>query len=163
MEFKILNFPKTEKTLRNKYSAGLLTTADYWTWYTTGVESIVNEQDFVLTDRYDNERTDVLAYNFYESESTADVLVLINNDNFLWDAPADFDLMWDITDNKMEYLLTLNKLPFEESEYNYWREKMSTKTEKTHDIQSEIVIPNRNTLQKTIRKINEYLEEREVK
>jgi len=163
MEFKILNFNKIERELKNIYTSGNLTVADYWQWYTTGIEKIVNDQDFIITDRYNNERSDILAYNFYENESLADLLILINNDNFIWDTPGDYDLLWDITDNKMNYLRNLNKVDFTQEEIIYWREKMEKKTEEVHQIQSNIVIPKRGSLQKIIRTINNYLENREVK
>jgi len=163
MEFKILNFNKIENQLRNEYYGEKLTITDYWQWYTTGIESLINDQEFVMTQRYDNERSEILAYNFYENEAVADLLVLINNDNFLWDAPADFDLLWDITDNKMKYLEDQNKIAFNEDQKNYWREKMEAKVSSTNSIQSKIVIPDRSYLQRVIRNVNEYLEGREVK
>jgi len=163
MEFKILNFTKKEGIIRNEITGERLTITDYWQYYITGIEKIVNEKDFILTDRYENERAEVLAYNFYENESVSDVLVLINNDNYLWDSPSDYDLIWDIVDNKMNYLRALNKANFNEQEKNYWREKIQDKAEEARNIQSSIVIPNRSSLQKVIRTINQYLEEREVK
>lgn len=163
MEFKILNFQKIEKRLTNETMGEKLQVPDYFQWYIAGISDLTNDQEFVLTDRYDNERTEVLAYNFYENESVADVLVLANNDNFLWDAPADYDLLWDIADNKYQYFRHEHKVNMSVDEEEYWKQKMKDQTVAAHTSQSVIAIPIRSNLQKVIRKMNDFLEEREVK
>ena len=163
MEFKILNFQKVEKQFNHESVGEKLQIADYFQWYISGISDLTNDQEFVLTDRYDNERSEVLAYNFYENESVADVLVLANNDNFLWDAPADYDLLWDITENKYGYFRKEHKVQMSVDEEEYWKQKMRDQTTAAHSNQSVIAIPIRGSLQKVIRKMNEFLEEREVK
>ncbi len=49
-----------------------------------------------------------------------------------------------------------------EEEEEYWRLKMEEKVTATRDIQSKVAVPIRTELQKTIRKINDYLEARKV-
>ena len=163
MNFKILNFDKTEKNLMNERTGELLTVTDYFQWYMTGVESIINNTDFVMTDRYDNERTENISYNFYENENVSDVLVLLNNDNYLFDAPADWDLLQDITDNKLNYYKKQNKVQLTPEEEKYWRNKLEEQSINAHEAQKSIIIPLKSELQKTIRHINEYFEQREVK
>jgi hypothetical protein len=165
MEFKILNFNKTERRLQNEYAGELLTVPDYFQWYISGVENVINENpsSFILTDRYDNERTEVLAYGMYQNENVADLLVLLNNDNFLWDAPADYDLLWDVTENKLQYIEKLHRVDLSEEQELYWRSKMEEKTSETYNTQRTLVVPLKKDLSKIIRKVNKYIEGREVK
>ena len=163
MNFKILNFEKTENRLENETVGEKLQIADYFQYYVAGISELVTEEDFVLTDRYENERAEVLAYNFYGNEAVADVIVLANNDNFLWDAPADYDLLWDIADNKYQYFRHEHKVTLSVDEEEYWKQKMRDQTAASHTIQSTVAIPIRSELQKVIRTFNKYLESRKVK
>ncbi len=163
MDFKILNFNKTERYLVHENIGELLTVSDYWQWYTTGIEDLVKKDDgFIITKRYDNERSEVLAYNFYENESVADVIVLSNNDNFLWDVPGDYDLLFDITEQKLQYFKNQHKVPLTAEQEEYWNQKMKDKVLETHKVQTDIVIPLKKELQRIIRMFNNYLEERIV-
>ena len=162
MDFKVINFQKTEKVIMNEFYGGKLTVCDYWQYYVTGIESIVNDQDFILTDRYDNERSEVIAYNFYDNESLSDVIILSNNDNFLFDAPVDYDLGIDIVDNRMKYLQSMNKTTYSQDEYLYWEQKMKDRINDEHKIKSNVIIPKRGSVQKIIRNMNSYMESREV-
>ena len=165
MNFKIINFDKTERNLKNERIGELLTISDYFQWYLSGIEDIINDNpnSFVMTDRYDNERTENISYNFYENENVSDVLVLLNNDNYLFDAPADWDLLQDITDNKLNYYKKQNKVHLTPEEEKYWRNKLEEQSVNAHEAQKRLIIPIRSELQRTIRLMNEYIESREVK
>jgi len=162
MNFRILNFDKKEQRVQNENEGELFYSADYWQWYITGIESLINENDFVLSDRYDNERSEVLTYNFYENENISDVLLLVNNDNYLWDAPVDGDLLDEVIDNKFNYFKKINKTPLSTDEEMYWENKIKEKSVLMNNVQREIVIPIRSELQKVIRNINKFIQEREV-
>jgi hypothetical protein len=162
MKFKILDFKKTERRFENIIPGQLVTVSDYWQWYTGGIESIINANDFIIVNRNENERTEVLTNKFYEDVNISDVLVLINNDNYLWDAPADWDLSQDIIDNKMLYYQRHHKVQMTEDEELYWKRKIEDKVIATRDVQDNIVVPIRGELQKVIRHMKEYLSEREV-
>ncbi len=162
MDFKILNFQKTVKQLYHEQPGALIQSPDYWQWYTTNIKSIINDNDFILVQRYENQRAEVLAYSFYENENVSDVLVTLNNDNYLWDAPTDWETSQEIIENKLNYYKHENKVPMTEEEEEYWRLKMEEKVTATRDIQSKVAVPIRTELQKTIRKINDYLEARKV-
>lgn len=162
MRFRILNFKKTEKRLEHEIQGELLKTPDYFQFYINGIEQFVNEKDFILIDRFDNERSEVIAYNFYDDENISDVLVLCNNDNYIWDAPADFDLVYDIVDNKMNYYKSQRQISMSDDEFIYWRDKLILKAYETHKAQKNYAVPLRSEVQKVIRKINDYKEEREV-
>ena len=46
MNFKILNFDKTERNLKNERIGELLTVADYFQWYLSGIEDIISDNIF---------------------------------------------------------------------------------------------------------------------
>jgi hypothetical protein len=160
---KIYNFEKTEKHLMNKSACGVFKSADYWQWYTTGIENMVNNQEFFITDRLQNERSEVVSWKLYDDPNISDVILAINNDVYLWDAPFDYDMVENITNNKMEYLERVYKVHMTEDEKTYWRDKMLNKTKTLQNTLQSVVVPKYSNLQSIIRKIKDYLNDRIVK
>jgi len=163
MDFKILNFDKTVRQFQHEQAGDVVQATDYWQYYTAGLFTVINDMDFILVQRYENQRAEVLAHNFYGDANVSDVLVSLNNDNYLFDGPVDWDTSQEIIENKMNYFKKENKVPMTEEEEEYWRFKMEEKVQATRDVQGTLAVPIRSELQKTIRRMNEYLEGREVK
>jgi elongation factor P--beta-lysine ligase len=165
MNFKIYNFQKIDKQLQHESPGEYYNSADYFQWYTTGIESVVqeNESSFFLTKRLNNERPEVLSWKFFGDANYADLLTSVNNDNFLWDGPTDWDTAQFVIQNKMNYLKRVNKVQFDPDEENYWNEKMTSKVSRTIEVQSTVIVPKYPELQSIVRKIKRYLESRVVK
>jgi len=164
LEYKIYNFDETERQLNNEQLGEKFIVKDYFQYYTTGIESIVkeNENDFEKIKRQDNERSEVITYNLYQDANASDVIVSINNDVYLWDAPFVWDTLDFVVKNKMTYVQKVFKSPMLEDDYRYWERNIISDVIKTRDIQSTVVVPKREYIQKTIRKIKRYLKERTI-
>jgi hypothetical protein len=165
MRFRLLNFDKIEKNLMNEATGQLMYGPDYFQWYTAGIESVVkdNENQFFIIDRFDNERPEVITWKYYNDSGISDIVVLANNDNYLWDAPMDWDSLQDVIKNRMNYIKKINKTTMTEEEEKYWETKIIEEVTKTRDIQSSVVLPRMGDLQSVIRKMKKYITSREVK
>jgi len=167
MKFSIFDFDRIDQYMVHEELGELVNTADYFQYYTTGIENIVvdpdNEFMFFKTKRYESERSDVLAYDFYDEENFADVLVAINNDNFLWDAPMNFDTELAVINAKVNYIKKINKAPLTYDEEKYWKRKITGKVDFTNNSQMIIVAPYLKDIRTVIRKIKKYFMDREVK
>jgi len=163
MKFKIYNFDKKRTVSKNESEGFSYTVTDYWQYYTTGVESLVNNKDFFKTDRLTNERIDVLAYKFYNDADYSDVIVASNNDAFLWSCPFDYAYGEKIAQNKMNYFKKLHKRELTDDEKVYWNAVFLNDVANLNEMQSTVVAPKFQVIQKVVREIREYFYKREVK
>lgn len=157
-------------------------TRDYFKYYTTGIEALVLAfpNQFNLTTRRDAERPENLMYDLFQDPDLADTFVAINNQNYMWATPFDLDAFHDAIDFRMNYVELLMRDRIEkteirdpdtgeilETQYNDVGTACYEKTSKDiHDIDDtsrNIVVPNSNNISFVVKKIQEYLELREVK
>jgi hypothetical protein len=163
MTFRVYNFDKIEKQSKNESLGPKLTIADYWQYYTTGVENLVNNNEYFRTDRLENERSEVITWKFFDDPGLSDIILALNNDVYLWDTPFDYELVEQITDNKMNYIKKMYKADMPEDVEQYWYDKTLRDTLEYQDILRSVVLPRYSDLQTVIRKIKEYFRDREVK
>jgi hypothetical protein len=163
MLFKIYNFDKIEKQSKNESEGITLTIADYWQYYTTGVENLVNNNEYFRTDRLENERAEVVTWKFFDDPNLSDMVLALNNDVYLWDTPFDYRLVEQITDNKMNYIKKIYRAEMPEDVETYWRDLMLKDTMKYHDTLRTVVLPRYSNIQSVVRKIKDYFTKREVK
>jgi hypothetical protein len=114
-------------------------------------------------DRHDNERSEVITWKYFDDPGISDVIVMINNDNYLFDAPMDWDSLRKVIEQRMNYVKKQYKTPMTPEEEEYWIEKITKQVIASRDQQSTVVLPKMPDLQSVIRKMKKYLSQREVK
>ena len=165
MNFKLYDFKKIEKTSENESKGFTYKVTDYWQYYTTGVESLVNNNEFFKTDRLINERSEILTWKFYNNPDISDVVLATNNDVYLWDSPFEYSYGEKIKDNKMNYFQKLYKkdLDITDDVYIYYNNIFLEDVKTLNEQQSTVVLPKLNYIQQIIRKYQNYFNSREVK
>jgi hypothetical protein len=163
MKQKIYDFatkksPSEHETISNE----VFEVRDYFQYYTTGLEDVIQSSLLTNTDRFDNERSEVLAYSFFKNEMISDVILALNNDTYLWDAPFDSDMEEVILENKMNIIKHLNKAPLDAANLEGYTEKISKDLIDLRDDMRIIVVPQFPELQLVIRNLKKYLESRVV-
>jgi len=175
------------KVYKQDFRAGILDkkvyyTRDYFKYYTTGIEELVlaYPSQFNLSTRRDAERPENLMYDLFSDPGLSDAFVAINNQNYLWATPFDLDAFHDAIEFRMNYveLLMRDRIvkteirdpktgEILETQYNDVGVNCYQKTsDDIHDIDDtsrKIVIPDTNSISFVVKKIQEYLELREVK
>jgi len=134
---------------------------DYFQYYTTGAETIPTDDQLIVTSRRANERYEILANDIFSNPNLADLLVAINNDVLLWNTPLDYDLLDLQGEILYDYVKKIYKTNFESPEK--WKEIIDQKVLDDDEKYRVVLIPKQESIQKVIRKIKEYFEEREVK
>jgi len=161
---KIYKFDVKTKQLLHEVMGDYFDVVDYFQYYTTGVENLINEENMLLieTDRYEKERHDLLAWTFYRNENFTDVLLAINNENIFWNDVMDFDTLDIIKKNKLKYIQKIKNKTFTPEEQEYWDKKISNTLENNNDNQRKIIIVSDGDKNTMVRKIKDYFKEREV-
>jgi len=164
MKPKIYKFDTITRHLKNDKPGEIFKVRDYFQWYHTGIENVINENKgyYFVTNRYENERSEVITYNLFEDENLSDVLLALNNDVYLWDAPYDNDTRDIIADNKFKYIEKLNKQPFIDYTKEKYYERIYAQLDAFNDRQKLIVLPKFKDLNRVLRSIKEYLNNRKV-
>ena len=158
MRLKIYNFNKKQGSIGNTgYQV-----ADYFQWYTTGLEDVPIPEQLFITERNNLERYENIAYDLFRNENLADFLVAMNNDTFLWNTPLDNDSFLDSIDIMYDYIQKKNKTRFLPEDEENWKAIATEKIQKDDDILRYIIIPRKEHLQKLTRAFKDYLISRTV-
>jgi len=164
MKQKIYNFTPITNQLQNDYKGEIFKVRDYFEFYHTGIEQLPfqNEALYFATNRFPNERSEVLTNAFFEDPDMSDLLLALNNDVYLWDAPFDNATQEMITLNKIAMIEHNRKQTLDISQKMYFEEKINTQLEIINSKQSVIVLPKYKNLARINRLIKKYLNERKV-
>jgi len=162
MKQKIYNFQPRVNQLENDRKGEIIKTRDYFEFYHTGIEELpfMNEQMYFMTNRYENERAEVITNAFYDDADLSDLVLALNNDVYWWDAPYDFDTQYIIADNKVQYVENLRKRKLNDAERLYYNEKFNDELSVINDKQRLIVVPKFKNLARVNRLIQRYLNNR---
>ena len=154
--------------LENDRKGPVVQVRDYFEFYTTGIEEVPfkNENHYFETQRFESERSEILAYQMLENEDLSDVILALNNDVYLWDAPMTYDLKMKVLDNKMG-LLKYNFYREDNQDLpsftrKYWQELFMKQMDDFNDTQKKVIIPRFSKIQRVIRDIRRYLDKRRV-
>ncbi len=139
------------------------TVRDYFQYYTTGVESVPQENDLFVTERRPNERYEVLSYSLFNNENLAGMLTAINNDVFLWNMPMDSDGEDLNVKILYDYIQKLYKSPIPPQDVSLWENIAKDKVDFINTKYQVVLVPQVKSLQKLSRKIKDYFESRVVK
>ena len=169
MKQTIYKYDPIKIKLKNDRLGDVVKVRDYFQYYTTGIEEIPfkNESLYFETTRFENERTDVLAFNFFESEDISDLILALNNDVYLWDSVIDYEMKEKVIQNKLK-MLERNKYKddpnkeLDSYDKKYYSELFDKELQIQNDYQKTIVLPKLENLQRVIRDIRKYLDGRKV-
>jgi hypothetical protein len=148
---------------------------DYFQHYTTGIENVIIREPhmFNFTKRESGERPEVLMNSMFKNEDLADMFVALNNQNYLWGTPFDYDNFVDAIDFRMNYVKFLMRDRIQETihpdgsvTYNDVGEIMQRKVEEKisaeDEIASKVIVPKPEYLSIVEMRIDDYLNGRNV-
>jgi hypothetical protein len=148
---------------------------DYFQYYTTGIESVILEKPefFEWVKRESGERPEVLMQIEFGEQDLADMFVALNNQNYLWGTPFNYDDLVDAIEFRMNYVKFKMRDRIEETinpdgsvTYNDVGEIMQRKVEETLSTEDEqaryVIIPKKNDVSAVEMFIEDYLEGRNV-
>ncbi len=136
---------------------------DYFQWYTTGFESLISDDMLLITERYNNERSEVLAYKLLDNEHLSDTLIALNNDNYMWDSPYDSDMFEVSVDMVFKYIEKINKTKMNRHQNDKFQEISRDIVTLDDEELRYIIIPRKEYIQKISRIFKNYKTKRELK
>lgn len=158
MKPKIYKFDKKVGSLgKTSYQV-----TDYFQYYTTGIEDLPGAEQLYVTQRRDNERYEVLAWNIFNDENLADLLLGLNNDVFLWATPSDNNSFQEQVDITYDYLQKKNKTRFPNEDVELWKQIAYDIVEYNDDKLRNVIIPRTEFLQKISRTFKDSFQNRTV-
>ena len=158
MKPKIYDFKKRI----GKFKDTEFTVSDYFQYYTTGLEDVIDSDMLMITERYNNERSEVLAYVFLGSEHLSDTLLALNNDVYLWDSPYDNNMMETVVDVTYDYIQKIYKTQFMPEEVEKYKEFSRELAETDDNMLRNIIIPKKEYMQRISRYLRDHMRSREV-
>lgn len=158
MKNKVYNFDKKQGYLGDIE----FTVTDYFQYYHTGIEDLIPNEMLILTERYNNERSEVLAYQLLNSENLADTILAINNDVFLWDSPYDNDMFELNIDMIFRYIQKVNKSNMSQSETYRYQNIARQYVSQDDTMLRSVLVPKMESTQKIARILKDYLRNRKV-
>jgi len=165
MKQTIYKFQPIKNQLENDFKGEIYEVRDYFEFYHTGIEQLpfLNEKMYFATNRLINERSEVITNAFFEDPDLSDVVLALNNDVYLWDAPFDTATQEMIAMNQIAAIEENRKQKLNEEQINdYYLPKINARLDEQNTKQSIIVLPKFKNLARVIRLMEKYLEQRRV-
>ncbi len=136
---------------------------DYFEFYTTGVENLIRENPdmFRFTERRQTERPEVLANDLYKDPNEADVIVAVNNQNYLNIMPFDYDTYFKAKDFRIKYMKYLMKKRYEDIS-EIIDERVEEDIDHMNELSKLVIVPTPRDLSIIKRKIQDYFQSRKV-
>ena len=163
---KLYNDTKRIGVLNNKY----FILNDYFTYYTGGVQSIINDNldAFAFTKRLDNERPEQIAHDLYTNKNLSDMIIALNNQNYLFGAPMDGDTYLTAIDFRYAYVEKLmndrlnSKYDNNQESIDIIKERVEESIDKINENSKRIIIPTTSAYQAVLKNIDKYFKSRKV-
>lgn len=138
--------------------------ADYWTFYSTGTDSLIlnNQEKFFYTKRYENERYDSIAFDFYRDENYSDTLLAFNKENYMTDIVMDYDMLDLVVQKRIQYIeKTLHK-HFDEDEHQYYEDLLHKQLDEVNAAKRIFIAPKWADIESANRLLKNYFESRRL-
>jgi hypothetical protein len=136
---------------------------DYTSILFTNLKTYLENYDnyFTIISVPENEKIENIAYRLFGSENYADLILAINNENFLWSSPYDQDVIEHITDSVLhEFSNQLNLDDFNENlSYLAFREKVEETIDNNNSKKKYFKVPKKENITDVISLINNYKKE----
>ena len=164
MKQTIYDFKPIKSQLENDFRGEIYKVRDYFEFYHTGIEQLpfTNEHLYFATNRLTNERSEVITNAFFEDPDLSDLVLALNNDVYLWDAPFDNATQEMIAGNQLAAIEENRKQKLSLEQKEYYLIKINTKLDVQNTKQSVIVLPRFQNLARVNRLIKNYLNQRRV-
>jgi len=135
---------------------------DYFQFYTIGAEEIIEKHPnkFIITERFENERAEILTNNLFDNANISDLILAINNDTYLWDTPVDGSLLLKILEGKMKYIRSISKVPLTPNEVDRWTDIFTNEIISQDTERRSVIIPKTAEIQRITRYIKDYFKSR---
>ena len=144
----------------NTFQRDNRTVRDYTSFYFNEFENFLNAYNdyFEIVEVSENEKIEKLSYDLYGNENYADLILAINNENFLWSCPYDQDVIMNITDSVLhEFASELNLESFNESDsYKDFENKIKDNIEELNSKKKYFKIPKKDKLTDVLSLVNQY-------
>ncbi len=158
MNQRVYSFDKKEA----KIGDSEFTCTDYFQYYTTGLEDIIDHNMLYVTERRNNERYEVLSHNLFNDADLSDMLLGLNNDVYLWDMPSGNDEFEHLVDVTYDYIQKVNKTKFPSEDIEQWKEIARQRVQDDDDAVRVVIIPKVSQVQKISRYFKDYFKTRLV-
>jgi hypothetical protein len=133
---------------------------DFTSIYFNDLDSLLSEYEnyFYLIDITEDERMENVAYELYGDENLADLLLAINDENFIWSSPLNQDILLDQTDILLsEYANYMNIDTWDGSvSYQDFADKIRKNVDDNNSRRKKIKVPRRDYLSDVIAIVNDY-------
>jgi len=164
MKQTIYKFQPIINQLENDRKGEIFKVRDYFEFYHTGIEQLpfTNESLYFATTRFANERSEVITNAFFEDPDLSDLVLALNNDVYLWDAPFDNATQEMIAESQIANIEETQKQVLSPEQKRYYLRKINKSLDEQNDKQSVIVLPKFKNLARVQRLIKKYLNSRRV-
>jgi ribosome-interacting GTPase 1 len=133
---------------------------DYTSYWFTNLKDYLENYDnyFTIVSIPENEKIENLAYKLFGSENYADLILAINDENFLWSSPYNQDVLNKMSDAVLlEFLNQLNLDSFNENlSYLDFKQKIEESIDNTNSQKKYFKVPKPENLSDVISLINNY-------
>jgi hypothetical protein len=133
---------------------------DYTSYYFSNLKTYLENYDnyFFLVDVSENEKIETLAYRLYGSENYADLILAINDENFLWSSPYDQDTLNIFSESILfEFANKLNLETFNETQsYIDFKNLVEESIDNNNSQKKFFKVPRKENLSDVISLINNY-------
>jgi len=164
MKQTIYDFEPIINQLENDRKGEIYKVRDYFEFYHTGIEQLpfTNESLYFATNRFMNERSEVITNAFFEDPNLSDIVLALNNDVYLWDAPFDNATQEMIANNQIANIEETQKQVLSPEQKKYYLRKINKSLDEQNTKQSIIVLPKFKNLARVQRLMKKYLNSRRV-
>lgn len=144
-----------------KYSqleTNLKTHRDYTSVYYGGLfELLQNYKSYFMNYSVaDDEKIENISYALYGSENYADVILLVNNEVFLWGLPYNSDVLYEQTETMEKFLRNQLNMSSESVDFEDIMEQYKLELESTNSIKRTFRVPKPESMNDVLRIINKY-------
>jgi hypothetical protein len=133
---------------------------DYTSYYFSNLKSYLGNYDnyFTIVSVPENEKIENIAYRLYGSENYADLILAINDENFLWSPPYDQDVINHVSESVLfEFSNQLNLEDFNESlSYLEFKQTIEEYIDNNNSKKKYFKVPRKENLTDVITLINNY-------
>jgi hypothetical protein len=133
---------------------------DYTSYWFSDLKTYLENYDnyFLIISLAENEKMENVAYKLYGSENYADLILAINDENFLWSSPYDQDVLNQLNDSILfEFSNQLNLDSFNEGlSYIDFKNKIEEAIDDNNSQKKYFKVPKPENLSDVISLINNY-------
>jgi hypothetical protein len=133
---------------------------DYTGYYFNELENFLKAYDdyFEIIDVDENTKIEKLSYDLYGDENYADLILAVNNENFLWSSPYDQDVILNTSESILrKFANELNLETFDETEsYRDFADKVKEEIENQNSHKKYFKVPKKDKLMDVLSLISTY-------